>query len=131
MDFSEWLRTNLNNHHLTQADLSRKSKVSEAHISRLLSGSRVGEEAAIAIAKAFKLPPEEGLRAAGILPKSAGTRKIADDVVSYKLSELSDDQIDEVIQFIEFIQDRDDRDKKKEFLERHTREATQPPERGK
>lgn len=52
-----------------QAELARRSHISDAHISRLVAGGRKpGNESAKAIARAFRLPPEEVMRHAGILP---------------------------------------------------------------
>jgi transcriptional regulator with XRE-family HTH domain len=49
--------------------LARRSQISDSHISRLVAGGRKpGNEAAKAIARAFRLPPEEVMRQAGLLP---------------------------------------------------------------
>jgi transcriptional regulator with XRE-family HTH domain len=51
-------------------ELARKSKLSSAQISRILSGERGAEGKTIrAIAQALGVPPEEVFEAAGFLPK--------------------------------------------------------------
>ena len=57
--FSQWLLSELESREWSQVDLSRKSGVSQAQITRVLSGERgIGEKALSAIASALKLPPE-------------------------------------------------------------------------
>lgn len=69
MSFGEWVQAELNSRGWDQAELARRSRISDAHISRLVTGGRTpGQEAAKAIARAFRLPPEDVLRHAGILP---------------------------------------------------------------
>src|SRR5512145_1195907 len=68
LEFSQWLRKQLIDKKFSQADLSRKSGISEAHISRAISGSSVGEEFCRAIARALGYPAETVFRAAGLLP---------------------------------------------------------------
>ena len=66
--FSGWLQEELNKREWTQADLSRKSEVSQAQIARIMSGSRgIGPEACKEIAHALDLPEEEVFRQAGLL----------------------------------------------------------------
>lgn len=67
--FSQWLLSELESREWSQVDLSRKSGVSQAQITRVLSGERgIGEKALSAIASALKLPPEHVFRMAGLLP---------------------------------------------------------------
>lgn len=69
MSFGEWIQAELNSRGWDQAELARRSKISDAHISRLVTGGRKpGQEATKAIARALRLPPEEVMRQAGILP---------------------------------------------------------------
>ena len=68
-NFSGWLQEELKKRGMSQADLSRKSGLSTAAVSRIMGGSRgVGAEACTAIARALKLPPETVFRQAGLLP---------------------------------------------------------------
>lgn len=67
--FADWLQVELGRRGMSQADLEAKSGLSAATISRILSGSRgAGADTARKIARAFNMPPENVMRAAGILP---------------------------------------------------------------
>lgn len=69
MKFSEWLVNEMEKRGWKQADLARASSLHRAVISYLINEKRKpGEITVVAIAKAFKLPPEEVFRVAGILP---------------------------------------------------------------
>lgn len=69
MSFSEWVQAELNSRGWDQAELARRSKISDAHISRIVSGGRKpGPDSLNAIARAFRLPPDEVYRHAGLLP---------------------------------------------------------------
>ena len=79
--FSQWLLKELESREWSQVDLSRRSGVSQAQITRVLSGERgVGEKALSAIAHALKLPPEQVFRAAGILPPQGDTDEWAEEM---------------------------------------------------
>jgi len=68
-DFLQWLQGELDKREWTPADLSRKSGVSDGHVSHLLSGSRgVGTRTLEKIAWALQLSKEEVFRRAGLLP---------------------------------------------------------------
>lgn len=68
-DFADWLRNQLEQRGWTQSELSRRSGVSPAQITRVLSGERgLGEKSISALAKALNLPVETVFRAAGLLP---------------------------------------------------------------
>lgn len=106
--FSEWLQDELERQGLTQADLVRSSGLSTAQISRILNmRSEPSKDALISIAYGLHLPPEIVFRAAGLLPDLPSPRDAAEEILGYKLQELSDRQIDELLKYIEFIQDRD------------------------
>lgn len=68
-DFIGWLQEELKKRDWSTADLSKKSGISQPHISRIMSGSRkAGTDALEAIARAFNLPPDLVFRRAGLLP---------------------------------------------------------------
>ncbi len=68
-NFGDWLDKQLKLLDLSQADLSRTTGITTAHMSRLISGQRKpGNDAILSIARALKIPPEDVFRAAGILP---------------------------------------------------------------
>jgi transcriptional regulator with XRE-family HTH domain len=96
LTFGEWVQAELNSRGWDQAELARRSNISDAHISRLVTGGRQpGQEAAKAIARALRLPPEDVMRQAGILPPknvnlAPGDRRAFFDTVD-KLAALSPD----------------------------------------
>lgn len=69
MAFGEWLQRELDNRGWDQAELSRRSGISSAQVSRIVTGGRQpGKDSINGIARALRLPPEEVLRQAGVLP---------------------------------------------------------------
>ena len=68
--FADWLLEEMNIRGWSQADLARKSGLTTAGISRLISGNRkAGPKTVMAIAKGLKLPAEYVFIKAGILPE--------------------------------------------------------------
>ena len=54
---------------MSQADLSRATKITTAHMSRIISGERnPGKDALSAISYALRLPPDLVFEKAGLLP---------------------------------------------------------------
>ena len=83
-DFPVWLREELAERHWTQAELAKRSGVSPAQITRVLSGERgLGELSIIAIAQALKLPPEQVYRKAGLLPRQERSTDLVDELMHY------------------------------------------------
>lgn len=123
-NFSDWLLAQLTIKKWKQADLARASHLDSAVISNLISGKRgPGEMTCTAIADALGLPTETVFRAAGLL-SPLPERRLAEEIATYKMSELTDKQLDEVLQYIEFIQDRQER----QPVLIKNREGTTPPE---
>lgn len=72
MDFSEWLAAELSQRGWHQAELVRRSGLSVGHVSRIITGQRLpGPDAITGIARALKMPAEEVMRQAGLLPMPA------------------------------------------------------------
>lgn len=96
VEFSTWLQEQLNERGWDQADLVRRSGVSQSQVSRIMTGTRnPGPETSKAIARALRLPPEDVLRQAGILPPknaslSAGDRRFLVETMD-KIATLSPD----------------------------------------
>lgn len=128
--FAQWLLTEMQTRRMSQAELARKSGLSRAMISRTLSQQSFPSwEACISIARGLDLPPENVLRAAGMLPAEIEeVERVSEQIAHYKIAELTDEQVDEVLRFIEFVQDRDERPKRKDLIDRYTREGETPPE---
>ena len=67
-EFSKWLQKEMDKQEWTQADLARKSNLSRAAVSQVISENRgPGTEFCRAIAHALDLPEEEVFRQAGLL----------------------------------------------------------------
>lgn len=98
ISFSDWLRQEIEKRDLSQADLARRARLSEAQISRLLADKRgVGEGGLRKIADALQISPITVLRKAGILPPSPETEITADDWM-FLLSELPPEEQEELRQ---------------------------------
>jgi len=81
-DFTEWLTNELTVKGWDQAELSRRSGITTAHISRIMTGQRhPGSDALSGIARALRLPPEDVFRRAGLLPPKRGVT--ANDMARY------------------------------------------------
>lgn len=94
--FGDWLQGELNNRGWDQAELARRSGISTAQISRIVTGGRQpGRSSIDGIARALRLPPEDVLRQAGILPPknanlTAGDRRFLVETMD-KIATLSPD----------------------------------------
>jgi len=97
--FAEWLAGQLAERDMTQADLSRKSGVSDAQLSRLLRAERgVGESSVSAIARALGLPPETVFREAGLLPPESKPNKII-KAIEYLANRLPVEEQAEILEY--------------------------------
>ena len=98
--FSDWLVIALEDKKWTQADLAREAEVSPTAISDIISGRRnVGKNTAKAIAKAFKLPPEQVFRVAGLLPPNAKVDEYTEQIV-HETQDLTRREKEEVLAYI-------------------------------
>lgn len=125
-DFSEWLNDQLIINNYSQSDLARASGLHRAIISNLINRKNMNPDiqTLTALATGLKLDPLTVLRAAGKLPTPLSERRVAEEVVDYKLAELSDSQLDELLEYIEYLQDRDEKRLRKQKL----RESENSPE---
>lgn len=70
--FSEWLREQLKIRGWDQAELARRSGITPGQISRIITAMRQpGPDAVNGIATALRVPAEEVMRRAGLLPMPA------------------------------------------------------------
>jgi len=68
MDFPQWLQHEMDKREWSQADLARRARTTRSAINGLVLGTRgPGKNLMVAIAKAFGIPPEHVMRAAGLL----------------------------------------------------------------
>jgi len=73
-DFTDWLSTELRERGWTIAELARRGSISRATLSYVLNGQNPPAfKNCVAIAKGFKMQPEEVLRKAGLLPSCERT----------------------------------------------------------
>lgn len=69
LEFSDWLQSELKKRGWDQADLVKRSGISQSQVSRIMNGMRrPGPEATTSIAKALHIPTDEAFRRAGLLP---------------------------------------------------------------
>lgn len=102
--FSDWLIKKMKIAEMSQADLARRSGLTTATISRILQETRKpGHEACEAIARALDLPPETVFRAAGLLPPN-NEQEAINEILRYKIAELTPDQQEDLLVFIEYLQ---------------------------
>lgn len=128
MTFSDWLASELNKRDMSQADLARKSDLTRGAVSHLINQQRQpGPDACLAIARALSLPPELVFRQAGLLPSEEIAHNVSDEIIAYKVSELSQSQKDQVLQFIEFLQEQGERSERRSSY-KENREGITPPE---
>lgn len=70
-DFAKWLKVQLRERRLTQADLARLSGLSPSQVSRIVKvESTPSQDALASIARALRIGPDEVFRAAGLLPSA-------------------------------------------------------------
>lgn len=72
-EFVEWIEGELEKRKWRPADLARAAALYPATISKVLNEDRqAGPDVCLALARAFKLPPELVFRKAGLLPELPG-----------------------------------------------------------
>lgn len=107
-DFSTWLQDQLNERGWDQADLVRRSGVSQSQVSRIMTGMRKpGPEVSRAIARALHITSDEVFRVAGILPPknvnlTTDDQRALDELID-KIIMLSPENQRLVIQLVEKI----------------------------
>lgn len=112
IQFSEWLVSVMEEKGWSKSEMARRANISPAAISDILSGRRdPGLLVCQGIAKALKVPPEEVLRHAGLIPEGE-TEK------DYRLSKIENlyhslqlnENKERALQFLEFLSDQEDKD---------------------
>ncbi len=97
--FSQWLSEELRQRKMSQAQLARAANVSRATISKTVNQqSFPSAELCVAIARAFKLPPELVFRHAGLLPPKPEVVKGLEELTHLygQLSELDQEELLEI-----------------------------------
>lgn len=129
-DFVDWVDGELNKRDWNRNQLSIRSGVNSGLLTRIMNRERnAGPDTLTRIAQAFDLPPEIVFRKAGMLPEKTAQRINAEEIVAYKMADLTERQLDEVIRYIDFIQERDEEMPPiTEPAQKRTREGSAPPE---
>lgn len=110
MDFSMWLIDQLDAHRMSQNDLARRTGISNAQISRIITRqSSPGTDVCNAIARALGHPPETVFRVAGLLPQKSNSNPIT-DLIMHRVSMLPEHRQRNVLEYIDFISEQDERD---------------------
>jgi transcriptional regulator with XRE-family HTH domain len=68
MTFSKWLLEKIEDSGLSYSEIGRRGEISHARISQVIGGEKPGWDFCVAIARVFRVPPEEVFRRAGLLP---------------------------------------------------------------
>jgi len=82
IDFPDWLQTELDKRHWTQAELAHSAGISRAVVNKLLNRKTYPQPDTLqAIGRAFKVPVETVYRAAGLLPEQPKTDTFMAEIV--------------------------------------------------
>jgi transcriptional regulator with XRE-family HTH domain len=95
--FPQFIRDQLKKQGINQAELWRRSGVSEAHISRVIAGDGAGIEFCVKIAKGFKISPVTVLYEAGWLSFGPDGDESLEEW-KHVLSQLPQSERDELMQ---------------------------------
>lgn len=96
--FNNWLLSQLEERGWSQADLARASNITRTAISRYVNGRTPNEEALRKIARAFRLPPEDVFRKAGLLPPATQENAQLKEL-AYLATQLPDGELDDLIAY--------------------------------
>ena len=81
-NFPDWLQSEINKRHWSQADLAYSAGISRAVVNKLLNRKTYPQPDTLqAIARAFKIPVETVYRAAGLLPPETESETFEAEVV--------------------------------------------------
>jgi transcriptional regulator with XRE-family HTH domain len=88
--FSEWLQGEMNARGWSQSELARVAGVTRSAINGIVTGTRgPGKDLCMGIAHAFKIPPEDVFRVAGLLPPARSSQRV--DRLMYQIEELDEE----------------------------------------
>jgi transcriptional regulator with XRE-family HTH domain len=81
-NFPDWLKSELDKRHWSQADLAYSAGISRAVVNKLLNRKTYPQPDTLqAIARALKVPVETVYRAAGLLPQEPEAEEFAAEIV--------------------------------------------------
>lgn len=96
---SSWLTSEMERRGWSNSELARRADVTHTSISRAINGSTPGLDVCTGIAHAFRMPPEQVLRLAGLLPPLPGGNVALPDVY-HRLSTMGQNKVAEYTEFI-------------------------------
>lgn len=111
--FASWLQKELTGRGWTQAELSRRSKVSTAMISSIVTGAReVGMDTALSFADALDLPHIEVLRIAGIIPEDTQDDQTLERIRYLYGTLKNEENKKRALEFLQFLKDLEDKNRR-------------------
>lgn len=101
--FGTYLLKLMDREAINQTELAMRIGVKPSHVSRLISGERqASKETLVAIARALHVPPEQVMRAAGVLPeRSPDDESIAE--IGEHFNSLSEDDRRNVLEYVRML----------------------------
>jgi transcriptional regulator with XRE-family HTH domain len=95
LDFGTWLEGELEKRNMKPADLARSAGLDQGVISNLINNKRnAGVDSCKAIARSFKIPVTEVLRAAGIIDPEPDNDPIIDNITNLLMDLDTEDKRD-------------------------------------
>jgi transcriptional regulator with XRE-family HTH domain len=95
IEFSEWLRDQLECREWKAADLARCAAIDKAVVSRILNSARnPGPDTCVAIAHALEIPEEEVFRQAGYLSRRSSEPQGLSELMQIYSNSPEEDQVD-------------------------------------
>ncbi len=102
--FATWLEFQLKEHNISQSELARRAGVTRGAINGILMGARgPGVDLCKGIAKALEIPPEQVLRAAGLLPPAVNIDEDIEKII-HEVEKLDKTDQGEVLAYIRMLQ---------------------------
>ena len=89
-NFSQWLLDEIERRRMSYTEVGRLGGISHARISQVIAGEAPGKRFCRAIARAFRIPPEEVFRRAGILEPLPPTEEEL-ELLRYLFNNLSEE----------------------------------------
>ena len=100
IDFPTWLQSELDKRNWRPTDLAKRSRISDAAVSRILRGERNADtETLLSFANVFQISPLTIFRKAGLLPEGEDESNFSD--YQYLLSQLTPEEQEEIRQIME------------------------------
>ncbi len=101
--FVTWLDTELRNRNWNRSELARRAGISHSALSHVYTERRKpGLDVCEAIAKAFNIPPENVLRAAGLLPSKPAINELLERA-EHLYSLLTRENQRKALEYLEFL----------------------------